>query len=273
MEHVFIIALIFLFGPPFGWAKIEDRYFKVGTKIEVRPPGDSATSFTRILWKHNENLVAEWATGEEVEFYSTYKGRTTLDTATGLLTISSTTEKDAGTYKVEINDKLLDDSYNVVSIQDVPVPHVWSKPGMGDDQRILSCEGDVSKAGPVDYYWKIGIDENGPWIKTTTDKYTLIKNETTTRIQFIYCKMVNPIGEKESSPENNPYYDPGPPVGAIVGGSMVFLTLIVIIVVVGVLQREKLKTLLCPGGDQRVENGPGAPAENVNLKTTEDGAG
>uniref|UniRef100_A0A3B3ZXJ1 Ig-like domain-containing protein n=1 Tax=Periophthalmus magnuspinnatus TaxID=409849 RepID=A0A3B3ZXJ1_9GOBI len=201
MDRALITGLIVsCFGLHFALAQGGKKYFKVGNDIELRPPGTD--KITQVLWKHNENLVAEWSKDSEVDYYSTFKGRTHLDTNTGVLVISSTTENDGGTYKVEINDRLLDVEYEVALIQEVPKPTVWVKPGVTDEERTLDCGGEVSKAAPVEYFWDIGPNENEPWVMFVERKITWKNNETTQMIQKLSCKMKNPLGEKSSDSGN-----------------------------------------------------------------------
>ncbi|XP_072293395.1 uncharacterized protein [Eucyclogobius newberryi] len=203
MEHIWTAALIILyFGHNFTWAE-NTNYFVVGKVIELRPP-PGTTNITGILWKHNDNLAAEWAENDpDVEYYGSFNGRAVLTPTTGLLVIKPATEADGGVYTVQINNRVLDDKYEFASVQEVPTPRVWVKPGEAEEERTLSCEGDVSKAGPVTFWWDITEDRS--WVMLDR-RITLKKNETTERMEWVSCKMANPAGEKESERHENPFF-------------------------------------------------------------------
>ncbi|XP_038588742.1 uncharacterized protein LOC119913397 [Micropterus salmoides] len=228
----------------------EDKYVAVGGKLELRPKPPSAVAITNILWKHNGNLVAEWAQGAvELTHYGSFKSRTTLDINAGGLEINNMVESDAGLYTVEINSQVQSPSYDVKMIKDVPKPEVWMRLltcAADSEACTLSCDGDTGGAEPVTYSWKEG---DGDWKESGKDmKIT----KTNTGVKTFSCKMKNPVSEKESEPEPNPFFQRKLPdclwtkvLGAVMR-SLAIVALFVTVVFFCYLNRETVRKLICP---------------------------
>ncbi|XP_045921784.1 uncharacterized protein LOC123981146 [Micropterus dolomieu] len=205
-------------------ALAEDKYFAAGGTLELRPQPPSA-AIREILWKHNGNLVAEWVQGAvDLTYYGSFNGRTTLDINTGRLEINYMGEGNAGLYVVEINNHDQSPSYDVKMIKEVPEPEVWMRLltcAADSEECTLSCDGDTAGAEPVTYSWKEGAGdwkESGKIMKIT---------KTNTGVETFSCKMENPVSEKESEPEPNPFFQKKESDGAgiceLLSGAYTFL--------------------------------------------------
>ncbi|XP_029031545.1 natural killer cell receptor 2B4-like [Betta splendens] len=177
-----------------------DRYVKVGGSLNLRPKA-SSDHFNNILWKHNGNLVVEWVEDKvPVEFYSTFKGRSRLDTTNGRLEVNSMTKAESGFYSTEINKLVQSDRYDVKVIGAVPVPEVTRKPltcGTGSDQRMctLACNGleSIKDAEPITYSWK----RDGEVIPDSSSaNLTITNEEDTQRVKTYSCLIKNPVSQK-----------------------------------------------------------------------------
>ncbi|CAI5654977.1 unnamed protein product [Oreochromis niloticus] len=179
-------------------------YFKVGDTLQLSPQPVSA-EITSILWKYDKNLLADWEKGLiDLTYYSKFKGRTTLNTDTGELEIRNLTAEDSGLYSVEINNQVQSQVYQTVEIEDVPQPEVEVKPlscSSASPNCKLVCEGDVNKAGPVEYFWK----KDGVWEKSQINTMEIFSNKTKS-VKTFSCRIKNLFSEKDSKPLPNPLY-------------------------------------------------------------------
>uniref|UniRef100_A0A673BGG1 Ig-like domain-containing protein n=1 Tax=Sphaeramia orbicularis TaxID=375764 RepID=A0A673BGG1_9TELE len=182
-------------------AKNIPTYFRPGGTLSLSPTAvpDPVRS---VLWTHNGNLVAEWIKDEiELQYYGVFRNRTELNTTTGQLRITQTTEADNGEFSVELNNVIQADRYEARMIQEVPDPYVWVRPNK--DLYVLYCdpvpgqEAALQAAEPVSYWWKIGTAD---WAEFG-NKLEVNDNETTRRAETFTCKMVNPVSEKTSQPQ------------------------------------------------------------------------
>uniref|UniRef100_A0A8C6SES8 Ig-like domain-containing protein n=1 Tax=Neogobius melanostomus TaxID=47308 RepID=A0A8C6SES8_9GOBI len=192
MERLWAVLILICVGRNVDGAEPKPVYFVVGKNVTLRPPSGSQTIDTGVIWRHYEDFAAEWSKGDlAVEYYRDFKGRTVLDTNTGVMVIRDMTERLAGVYSVEINNRRLEDDKYVLKSVKEPSPEIE-----------LECEWNVTeKAGPVEYWWK--TDQS--WVKR--DKTIVVtNNETTQRVETFSCKISNIAGEAESKPWPNPFY-------------------------------------------------------------------
>ncbi|XP_039640078.1 uncharacterized protein LOC120548121 [Perca fluviatilis] len=193
----------------FALAQDTPTYFKDGGELtmDLRPPPPEP--LYNILWKRSGDLVAEWikdqVTGSvlvPLTYYRTFRDRTTLDLTTGRLVIKHMTKADTGVYSVEVNNKVQNERYNAVWIQEVPQPEVEPRPLTccpTSHNCTLTCDADITEpAGPVTYSWKEG---DGEWKESGKD--LVITKSETSDVKTFTCRIQNPVSERDSKPENN----------------------------------------------------------------------
>ncbi|XP_039889741.1 uncharacterized protein LOC120734814 [Simochromis diagramma] len=204
-----LLAVLLLAASSFTQAQTVEKYFKVGDTVVLNPQQVSGPIYS-IVWKYDKNLLAEWEKGLiDLTYYSKFKGRTTLNTDTGVLEIRDMTAADTGVYSVEINNQVQSRVHQAVRIKAAPRPVVSVRPllcNSTSESCTLSCDGDVSAAGPVEYSWKIG---DGEWKQSGTNM-EIINNEETQRVTNFSCRMKNPVSARDSKPLPNPLFQMPP---------------------------------------------------------------
>lgn len=230
----------------------------VGDTITLSLVIPMSERISRILWKYDTDMVADWTHGHFLS-YGRFKDRATVDNTTGLLKIRSGTTEDSGRYEVEVNDRLQDLVYEVKVIKRVPKPIVWIQPlkcGPSSLQCTLSCDGSTEGAGPITYSWASG---GGDW--TQSAKLFPITNNTANVATFS-CRMENPISYQESDPKANPFFpeDKSQPIITTIITCVVIVFVIVTIVLL-VLYRNRIGTCFLRRAHIPVMQCP-PPAEN-----------
>uniref|UniRef100_A0A1A7WLD8 Ig-like domain-containing protein n=1 Tax=Iconisemion striatum TaxID=60296 RepID=A0A1A7WLD8_9TELE len=235
----------------------QEEQFGVGVELVLRPV-DPPNPITSITWKRNDDIVAELIqVGSEIEYFGVLKDRSKLDRTTGVLTISSMKKSDEGKFTVEINSKVQSVGFKVVEVQPVPEPEVILRPLTCSEaftQCKLSCEpkgGSLSNAVPVQYFWTLG-GKREPGIESKDINIT--NDEKTKAIKTFSCSIKNKISQKQSEQLDNPFNKkPGGTGGGLVAGIIVgvFALICLVLVVVGIIFREKIKPYLPCFGDYR----------------------
>ena len=222
---VWISSVLLLASLNFSQAQRIPEYFEDGGTITLGPT--VSETIGSIVWKFNGNLVAEWVKDAiELDYYDKYKGRTTLNTATGQLVITKMQKDDVGSYTVEINNKVHSQSYDVKWITRVPKPTAVFRPltcGPDSESCSVTCEGkeaaSLSDAEPIQYSWKIG---DKAW-ETKTMEVTITRDQTQKEsIKTISCRMENRVSQEDSGLTVNPMYtepspSSSPTAGIIIG--------------------------------------------------------
>uniref|UniRef100_A0A3Q2UZR5 Ig-like domain-containing protein n=1 Tax=Haplochromis burtoni TaxID=8153 RepID=A0A3Q2UZR5_HAPBU len=186
----------------FCQAETVEKYFRVGGTLQLSPEPVYG-QITSIVWKYGKNLLAEWVKDQiPPTYYSKFRGRTTLNTDTGVLEIRDMTAADSGWYSVEINNRFQGEVHKT-AIEDVPRPEVTLQPLACDRPSLcgLKCYGDITNAGPVTYSWK---KDDGEW-ERGQDKRDLSSLEMDS-VKTFTCRMENSVSQKESLPFKNRFY-------------------------------------------------------------------
>nr|XP_004570683.1 uncharacterized protein LOC101467261 [Maylandia zebra] len=195
-----LLAVLLLVG--FTQAQTVEKYFRVGETLQLSPQPVSERIYS-VVWKYGKYLLAEWVKDQiPLTYYSKFKGRTTVNTGTGVLEIRNMTAADNEVYTVEINNHVQSRVHKIMAIEDVPQPEVEVKPlacGSASKDCKLVCEGDVSKAGPVEYFWK---EDDGEWATSGKNTMEIINDEETQRVETFSCRIKNLFSEKESNASN-----------------------------------------------------------------------
>uniref|UniRef100_A0A669DPZ7 Ig-like domain-containing protein n=1 Tax=Oreochromis niloticus TaxID=8128 RepID=A0A669DPZ7_ORENI len=199
-----LLAVLLLAASSFSQAQIVKKYFEDGDTLQLSPQPVSE-KITSIVWYCDEYLLAEWVKDLiELRDHISFKGRTNLNTDTGVLEIRDMTAADSGVYSVEINNQVQSQVYKIVEIEDVPQPEVKVTLlcNSTSESCKLVCEGDVNKAGPLEYFWK---KDDGEW-EQSGQKMEVLNNEETQRVKTFSCRMKNLVSESDSEPIDNPLY-------------------------------------------------------------------
>uniref|UniRef100_A0A3P9B1V5 Ig-like domain-containing protein n=1 Tax=Maylandia zebra TaxID=106582 RepID=A0A3P9B1V5_9CICH len=196
-----LLAVLLLVG--FTQAQTVEKYFRVGETLQLSPQPVSERIYS-VVWKYGKYLLAEWVKDQiPLTYYSKFKGRTTVNTGTGVLEIRNMTAADNEVYTVEINNHV---QSRAVRIREVPQPEVTVRPpmcGSSLENCTLSCDGDVKEAEPVEYFWKIG---DGEW-EQSGKIMEIINSEETQCVKMFSCRMKNPVSERRSESITNPSLD------------------------------------------------------------------
>uniref|UniRef100_A0A8C7WS74 Ig-like domain-containing protein n=1 Tax=Oryzias sinensis TaxID=183150 RepID=A0A8C7WS74_9TELE len=200
---VALCVLIVVLG--FVKTELQNKEFALSGNLTLKPAA-SPSSISSITWKHNDNLLAEQLNKESPpDYYPPTEKRISLNFKTGELSIIKLTEKDAGKYNVEINNVIQNVGYQVKIIKRVPVPTVVVQPLACSETSTdcsLDCQGDVTGAGTVRYFWK---EDDGDWKESAKKKE--IKNDADTQtIKEFFCKVKNSVSDEESPATKNPFY-------------------------------------------------------------------
>ncbi|XP_026211860.1 SLAM family member 9-like [Anabas testudineus] len=200
------VLLLVVFSGDSAHAEVKPVYFGLGQSLNLSLPVATTERLTSLLWKFNDNLLAEWVENViPLEYYGRFKGRTTLDITTGRLVITNMGKEDIGLYSVEVNNRVQDDKYRATVVEEVPKPEIVVQPlscSSHSDSCNLNCDGDTTKTGPVTYSWKKG---DGAW--EVSEKVLNIINNETQKVETFSCRMENLLGMKDSEPrKTNPFF-------------------------------------------------------------------
>lgn len=182
-------------------------FYPIGGTITLNLVDSLSERISRILWKCNGNIVADWTQGQFLS-YGKFKHRTTMGNTAGLLEIKNATTTDSGKYEVEVNDKVHDLVYQVMVIKRVPKPVVWIQPlkcSPISSQCNLTCDGSTEDAEPVTFSWTAG---NEVW--NQSEKRLPITKEMA-HFKTFSCRMENPVSYQDSDPKDNPFFQKGAP--------------------------------------------------------------
>ncbi|XP_062303449.1 uncharacterized protein LOC134007788 isoform X2 [Osmerus eperlanus] len=172
---------------------------KVGDQLAL--PGGINKSVKQILWKLNANKVVEWDPFFNTTVYGVFEKRTTLDIATGNISIRDVRTSDSGMFSFEF-DHTQHKSFKIAVINEVATPTINFTCDTAMTSCNLTCVGDVAGAGTVIYNWKA----NGAKLNVS-DKNHITENNN---IEAFTCMMENSVSQKESASLNNPLYSPVP---------------------------------------------------------------
>ncbi|XP_031694165.1 uncharacterized protein LOC116376818 [Anarrhichthys ocellatus] len=213
-------------------AVTEDKFFTENGSLTLEVSASNPEPIKNILWKFDGHLLAEWIKDKvPVEFYRSFKGRSTLNTQNGRLVVNSMSGNDTGVYSVEINSNVQSVSYTAKWIRIVPKPEAVLKPLTCTSSKAcyVSCDGDTEDVGPVTYSWKMGAKDwelLGKRIEITDIKNAYDKDFT--------CRMANPLSANVSEPITNPFYQEHKPDGPQSALWIVIVLLLIILAGVGV---------------------------------------
>lgn len=194
-------AVFLLLAAALNAVLAEVKYFKIDGELSLKPNSPSG-GISSITWKHKGNIVAEWIEGSEVEYFGEFKDRTSLTSSSGVLTIRAMKKADEGNFTVEVNNRVQSVVYSAKGVKSLgskvevvvrPLTCNHLSPTCN-----FSCITHDTDVGPLRYFWK---EEDGEWTEFSKDKHIINNNQ----IEMFFCKISNPVSEKESDPLDNPF--------------------------------------------------------------------
>ncbi|XP_047459474.1 uncharacterized protein LOC125019015 [Mugil cephalus] len=202
-QFCLLVVLLFVASDS-AEAQNTPSYFKLGGTMTLRPP--FTDKITSIVYKFKGNMVAEYAdNGVPLTYYTSFRGRTTLNIGTGELVIKNMGKDDIGEFVVEINNVVQRQRFESVEIKEVPDPVVTARPlscCSSSSSCGLWCYGEIKESGPVTFYWR---KDDGEW-KESEQVMNITNDEETKKVKTFSCRMKNPVSEKESESEQNPFW-------------------------------------------------------------------
>lgn len=102
--------------------------FKEGDSIYMGQTNPSVR-IVAVTWKHNYDMVVEWYQGAPPMYFRKFRGRTKLNTETGVLEFTNLITSDTGVYTVEMNNNVQPQRYNVIVIPTVPLGNTLQELG------------------------------------------------------------------------------------------------------------------------------------------------
>ncbi|KAK7893295.1 hypothetical protein WMY93_022447 [Mugilogobius chulae] len=160
----------------------------IGKDVVLKSPSSlPSASITRVVWKHEGNIAAEWDNAEDTDYYNQFIGQSRLNRSNGELTINNLNDQFKGEYVVEINGKPIQGSLHLIVYPVVPKPHISVSCNEERTHCTLTCEGDVAAMNPKPTYI---------WVNNTekTDRTLDITSESTAP-EFI-CRLKNLVSEE-----------------------------------------------------------------------------
>ncbi|KAG9348867.1 hypothetical protein JZ751_029184 [Albula glossodonta] len=194
-------------------------YGLAGEEITLSP---DATPIQRILWKYNNNKLAEWDTGDPApEIYRAYEGRTSLNTMSGILTFKPLSGDNQTIYSVEINGAATSKQYKLHVLVPLTEPTVTCQ--INNSMVTLRCTGDQSPL--TEYSWV------GPGIQNKPGSELQLSDEDVQHSDAVYtCVVKNPVSNRSEDFDAKTCL-PAPGNSGIIAGVIGFL----IIALIGVV--------------------------------------
>ncbi|XP_014898873.1 uncharacterized protein LOC106954117 isoform X2 [Poecilia latipinna] len=213
-------------------------YKKVGGEVTLKPKQGSVTNATKNLeWKVGKDLAVDFDP-PDLTYYNIFKGRSNLNIQTGELTITNLTYDFTEVYTTEIDKSVIDHEILLFVLAPVPIPTIApSSCPEGSTTCTLTCEGNTTRAEPVQYIWMADNKE----VPGLTDKTYTVKNDSSGVGEFT-CKMKNPVSEERSKPFSNPFkalYNSAESGPKISRGLTVLVILLSAVILVVIIHRMK----------------------------------
>lgn len=211
----------------------EIQYAKVGGDVTLKPkPGSVTDATTSITWKVGSDLAAELEDGD-LTYYRDFKVRSELNNLTGDFTIKKLTYNDTKAYTIETSSSIPPHhKIDLRVISPVPVPTIASSCSEDKDAPktcTLTCEGDTTRADPVEYSWMSDDTE----VPNHADKTYTVKESS--NVRKLSCKMKNPLGEEISKPFlnnlNTGQAEGGPKISTGITVAIILLVPLILVVI------------------------------------------
>ncbi|CAB1414767.1 unnamed protein product [Pleuronectes platessa] len=180
------------------------------------------------------NIGVQWETADpEVTYYRHFKGRTSLNTSTGAMTIRGLNRNDSKLYTPEINS--IETTPTLLTVlAPVPVPKVTASCNEEKSSCTLTCDGNLTDVELVIYNWK----SDDVSLRNSSKDHHVEKEESLSVKEFS-CQLENPVSLESSEGIANPFITDTTPERKvnINTGLMVFLSLLGAVVLLAVIHR------------------------------------
>ncbi|KAM9396641.1 uncharacterized protein ACWYII_032362 isoform 2-T2 [Salvelinus alpinus] len=207
------------------------RYVITNGNVIINP-GIPGGVLQEILWKHGVNKAVEWNTARIWEFRD-FKGRTSLNSTTGEITIRQLTKQFSGVYEAEcmIGGKILTFQQRVEVIDPVSQPEVTCE--LNGTVATLFC----SAEGPlVVYRWSWPDHQGEMWSHEQSGQHY---NTTSPESDSYSCEARNPVSEKTQTYNSNDCLATGNPEIYIgIGVGVLLLVAVVVAIVVWLIKKR-----------------------------------
>ncbi|XP_045061772.1 uncharacterized protein LOC121558582 [Coregonus clupeaformis] len=243
-----IIGLVTIFGCIYGGEFVNaagpstTRYVITNSNVIINP-GIRGGVLQEILWKHGENKAVEWATAVITTFRE-FKGKTSLNTTTGEITIRQLTKQLSGVYEAEclISGKIQTFQQRVEVIDPVSQPEVTCE--LNGTMATLHCRAE----GPlVEYRWSWPDHQGEMWSQEQTGQHYNIKSPESDSYS---CEARNPVSEKTQTYNSNDCLATGNPYIYIgIGAGVLLLVSVVVVVVVWLIKKHSKADTFQSGHD------------------------
>ncbi|XP_021426691.2 aspartate, glycine, lysine and serine-rich protein isoform X3 [Oncorhynchus mykiss] len=211
-------------------------------------PGIPGGVLQEILWKHGVNKAVEWST-DRIQEFRDFKGRTSLNTTTGEITIRQLTMQLSGVYEAEcvIGKKIQTFQQRVEVIDPVSQPDVTCE--LNGTVATIHC----SAEGPLlEYRWSWPDHQGEMWSQEQTGQHY---NITSPESVSYTCEARNPVSKKTQTYNSIDCLATGNPVIYIytgIGAGVLLLVAVVVAVVVW-LVKKRSKDLRSTGNASHLE--------------------
>ncbi|XP_042152720.1 protein SPT2 homolog isoform X2 [Oncorhynchus tshawytscha] len=235
-----MLTVVQLCSHPIAAGPSTTRYVITNGNV-ILNPGIRGGVLQEILWKHGVNKAVEWSTGGIQEFRD-FKGRTSLNTTTGEITIRQLTKQLSGVYEAEcmIGHKIQTFQQRVEVIDTVSQPEVTCE--LNGTVATIHC----SAEGPlVEYRWSWPDHQGEMWSQEKNGQHYNIKSPESVSYT---CEARNPVSEKTSTYSSNDCLATGNPEIYIYTGICAGVLLVAVVVAVVVwLVKKRSKDLRSTG--------------------------
>ncbi|XDV14457.1 hypothetical protein PO909_014702, partial [Leuciscus waleckii] len=168
----------------------------LGGQVSFGPDKPPPPPFSSITWKHIKGAEAvkaiEWEDGVTDTPNPRFSGITTLDTATGQITIKNLKIEHSGVYTIDISDKEQAQRYTLTLMEPVPKPVIKIEPSDNPDVVYLICE----YSDKIIWRNSTGETLTGSAHHPKGESIT-VRKEGNPEI-FYTCTLQNTVGEKTS---------------------------------------------------------------------------
>ncbi|XDV14454.1 hypothetical protein PO909_014699, partial [Leuciscus waleckii] len=212
----------------------------VGEEVSFGPDKPPPPPVSSITWKHIKGAetvkAIEWEDGVTDTPNPRFKGITTLDTATGQITIKNLKLEHSGVYTIDISGKEQAQRYTLTVMEPVPKPEIKVVQSGNPGVVYLSCEYNAT------VIWK---NSAGQTLTGSEFENTITVEKNGNPEDYYTCTLENKASKKTSEPvyEREIFKDQseGGHSGTIVA-IVVFIVIIVIIVIIcGILYKRNKK--------------------------------